>query len=348
VISFPEEIVRHTLVELLQLPSPTGNAGRAVEYIEDRMKLHGLEPKRDNKGGLLVTLRGKNDRIHRFVTAHVDTLGAMVKEIKANGRLKLAKIGGFGWFSVDGAYCRVHARDGREWTGTILASHTSVHVYADAETQKRSDEHMEVRLDARVESAEDVKKLGIRVGDFVSFDPMVSITDTGFYKARHLDDKASAAVLVEMIARFRETGAMPAHTTHFYFSCFEEVGFGGNSGIPPEVREYLAVDMGAIGTGQATDEFCVSICAKDASGPYHYELTNRLIRLAEEHGIYYQVDLYPHYASDASAAVRAGHDVMHALIGPGVDASHAYERTHRDALENTWRLLAAYLMSDSL
>jgi putative aminopeptidase FrvX len=272
----------------------------------------------------------------------------MVKAIKENGRLKLSKIGGYGWFAVDGAYCYVETRKGDVIPGTILATHTSVHVYADAEEQKRTDEEMEVRLDERVNTAEEVKALGIRVGDYVSFDPQIMETESGFIKARHLDDKASAAILIELLIYLKENKRDLPHTTHFFFSNYEEVGFGANSSIPPQVREYLAVDMGAIGEGQATDEFCVSICAKDGSGPYHYGLTNRLIQLAEENGIYYQVDLYPHYASDASAAVRAGYDVMHALIGPGVDASHAYERTHRDALENTFRLLYHYLFSKSL
>ncbi|AUS09651.1 peptidase M42 [Laceyella sacchari] len=345
---FREKETRQTLVQLLNIQSPTGCAHEAIQYIEQRMDALGLPCKKNNKGSLMVTMKGEDDDVHRLVTVHVDTLGAMVKEIKANGRLRLSKIGGFGWFSVDGAYCFVKTRSGQVVPGTILATHTSVHVYADAEEQKRSDEHIEVRLDAKVSNADDVKALGISVGDYVAFDPQVVETESGFIKARHLDDKASAAILIELMADIKENNIKLPHTTHFFFSNFEEVGFGANSNIPAQVREYLVIDMGAIGEGQTTDEFCVSICAKDGSGPYHYELTSKLIRLAEEHGIYYQVDLYPYYASDGSAAVRAGFDVMHALIGPGVDASHAYERTHRDALEHTYRLLYHYLQSASL
>ncbi|KYQ86647.1 MULTISPECIES: M42 family metallopeptidase [Thermoactinomyces] len=345
-MNFPEEQVLTTLVELMQIQSPSGHTDHAIEYVTRRLTKAGMQPVFTNKGGVLVTIKGENDTQHRFVTAHVDTLGAMVKEIKEDGRLKLSKIGGFGWFSVDGAYCFVETRKGKVFTGTILASHTSVHVYHDAEKQERSDENMEVRLDVRAGSREEIEALGIRVGDFVSFDPSVVQTDTGFVKARHLDDKASVAVMLELLKHLKESGAKLPYTTHFYFSNFEEVGFGANAGIPVPVCEYVSVDMGATGEGQASDEFSVSICAKDGSGPYHYGLTNHLIRLAEEHHIAYQVDIYPHYASDASAAVRAGYDVKHALIGPGVDASHAYERTHRDALENTYLLLYHYLLSN--
>lgn len=347
-LQFPEQEVIQTLLELLKIRSPAGHAERAVHYVNRRLKQAGYQTVLDNKGGLRITVPGENQKQHRFVTVHVDTLGAMVKEIKANGRLKLSKIGGFGWFSVDGAYCYVETRKGEVISGTILSSRTSVHVYEDAETRKRSDETMEVRLDACVSSSEEVKALGIQVGDFVSFDPWVMKTETGFIKARHLDDKASAAVLIELLAAIKKAGVTLPYTTHFYFSNFEEVGFGANSNIPSLVREYVAVDMGAVGEGQTTDEYSVSICAKDGTGPYHYGLTNQLIRLAEENGLNYQVDIFPHYASDASVAVRAGFDVRHALMGPGVDASHAYERTHRDALENTYRLLFYYLTSKTM
>ncbi len=231
-MNFPEEQVLTTLVELMQIQSPSGHTDHAIEYVTRRLTKAGMQPVFTNKGGVLVTIKGENDTQHRFVTAHVDTLGAMVKEIKEDGRLKLSKIGGFGWFSVDGAYCFVETRKGKVFTGTILASHTSVHVYHDAEKQERSDENMEVRLDVRAGSREEIEALGIRVGDFVSFDPSVVQTDTGFVKARHLDDKASVAVMLELLKHLKESGAKLPYTTHFYFSNFEEVGFLGECRDP--------------------------------------------------------------------------------------------------------------------
>ena len=342
-------IVDH-LVRLVRIPSPTGAADEAVRFLKEKLspyasKLKLYEPA---KGGLLVTLAGEDQNHHRYLTAHVDTLGAMVKEIKPDGRLQLTHIGGFTWHSVEGNYCTVLTRSGGQVTGTILATHTSVHVYHDARKQERKAENMEVRLDARVEDAEAVRRLGIEVGDFVSFDPRVEVTESGFIKGRHMDDKASAAILLELIIQVVEQDLSLPHTTHFYFSTLEEVGFGANSNIPDRVREYLAVDMGAIGKGQTTDEFCVSICAKDSSGPYHYGLRKKLTELAEAEGLHHRVDIYPYYNSDASAAVRAGHDLIHGLVGPGVDASHAFERTHREALENTYRLLHRYIQTPSM
>ena len=85
---------------------------------------------------------------------------------------------------------------------------------------------------------------------------------------------------------------------------------------------------------------------KDASGPYHYGLRKRLTALCETNGIEYKLDIYPYYGSDASAAVKAGHDIVHGLIGPGIDASHAFERTHQSSLEQTAKLLYHYVLSD--
>lgn len=338
-----------TFCTLANIPSPTGNTAKAMNWIASELERIGLAYQRTNKGALLVTLPGQDDQQHRLLTAHVDTLGAMVKEIKANGRLKLTMIGGFAWNAVEGEYCQIETADGHIYTGTILTSKASVHVYGrDAGKLERTDELMEVRLDERVMSREDVLSLGISVGDFVSFDPRVVVTASGFIKSRHIDDKASVAILLAVLKEWQQAKQVLPYTTHFLFSNNEEIGYGGNSNIPPQTVEYLAIDMGAIGEGQATDEFSVSICAKDSSGPYHYGLRKHLVSLAQAAGIPYQVDIYPHYGSDASAALRAGHDIVHGLIGPGVDASHSHERTHKDALQHTAMLVWEYLFSAAL
>jgi len=331
--------------KLVSIPSPSGNTSKVISFIEEYIKDWGVEANRNHKGGLMITIKGKNDDKHRLLTAHVDTLGAMVKEVKANGRLKLSMIGGFRWNSVEGEYCEIETASGKTYTGTILMHQTSVHVYKDAGKAERNEENIEVRLDERVSSADEVRELGIEVGDFVSFDPRVQITKSGYIKSRHLDDKASVAILLQIIKRIQEEKLVLPYTTHFLISNNEEIGYGGNSNIPKETVEYIAVDMGAIGDGQASDEYTVSICAKDSSGPYHYGLRKHLIELARENQIDYKVDIYPFYGSDASSAIRAGADVKHGLIGPGIDASHAFERTHKSSLLNTEKLIFAYVQS---
>ncbi|WP_316568696.1 M42 family metallopeptidase [Neobacillus sp. YIM B06451] len=340
-----EEIVG-ILTNLVSIPSPTGNTEKAISYVEEYLKEYGVETYRNRKGGLIATIPGKDTGRHRMLTAHLDTLGAMVKEIKPSGRLKIDLIGGFKYNSIEGEYCTIETSTGKTYTGTILMHQTSVHVYKDAGKAERNQDNMEIRIDEKVHSAGEVRALGIEVGDFVSFDPRVEVTSSGYIKSRHLDDKASVAILMELIKRIKTDNIELPYTTHFLFSNNEEIGYGGNSNITPETVEYLAVDMGAMGDGQSTDEYTVSICVKDASGPYHYGLRKNLVNLAEEHGIPYKLDIYPYYGSDASAAIRSGHDIVHGLIGPGIDSSHAFERTHRLSLGHTGALLFEYVQSD--
>lgn len=331
------------LKQLVEIPSPSGYTKEIMDFMENILKQLQVNYIRTNKGALIATIKGTDDTKHRLLTAHTDTLGAMVKEVKGSGRLKLTMVGGFNWNAVEGEYCTIHTADGKKIRGTILMHQTTVHVYKNASGLPRDEQNIEVRIDEKVLTAEDTLKLGVDVGDFVSFDPRFEETENGFIKSRHLDDKASTALLLQLVKTIQDTDMTLPHTTHFYISNNEEIGYGGNSNVPAETVEYLAVDMGAIGDGQSSDEYTVSICAKDSSGPYHYELTRRLVELAKNENIEYKLDIYPYYGSDASAAIRAGYDVKHALLGPGIEASHAYERTHIDSLENTAKLLYSYV-----
>lgn len=334
------------IVKLTNTPSPTGFTTDIMNYIKAEVEGFGYEAVKTAKGGVLVTVIGENDQQHRMVTAHLDTLGAMVRAVKPDGRLKMDLVGGFGYPSIEGENCLIHcAKNGKNFTGTILMHQTSVHVYRDASTAERNQTNMEIRLDEKVTSADQTRALGIEVGDFISFDPRTIVTETGFIKSRHLDDKVSAAILLHLLKVYKEEGVTLPYTTHFYFSNNEEIGYGANSSIPSQVVEYLAVDMGAMGDDQQTDEYTVSICVKDGSGPYHYELRQHLVALAERDGIPYKLDIYPYYGSDASAAMRAGADVKHALLGAGIESSHSYERTHMDSVQATERMVDAYLKS---
>lgn len=333
------------LCGLLNTPSPTGFTDTAIEYTEKALSAFPeLRLERTNKGALLVTWPGERNDSPRALTAHVDTLGAMVKEIKDSGRLKLTQLGGYAWNTVEGEGLFVFTNDGRKVRGSLLFDKPSVHVYGKQADTKREDDNMEVRLDARVHSAEDVKALGIAVGDFVAFDPRVEITN-GFVRSRHLDDKACVANLVSAVKTLHDAGLRPAQTTYLLVSNYEEVGHGASAGIPADVTELVSVDMAAVGTGQESDEFHASLCVKDSGGPYHHGLSQRLRRLAEQEGIPYKVDIYPYYGSDGEAYWRAGGNVSVALIGPGVDASHNYERTHSEALVATTQWVCAYLLN---
>ena len=338
------EYIVESLVRLLNTPSPSGSTERAIELVAQEFEKLGVCYQKTRKGGLLATIEGKDRSRCRALSGHVDTLGAMVKDVKTNGRLRFAQVGGYTMHSVEGEYCTIESSSGTLYTGTILSTKSSVHVYHDLDKFERSLENMEIRLDERVSSAKEVESLGISIGDFIHFDPRCQVTQGGFVKSRHLDDKAGVAIILG-VAKFFAGREPPAHTTHLYISNYEEVGHGASYGIPGDTEELVAVDMGAIGEGQSTDEFTVSICAKDSSGPYDLTLRKHLSSLAKESGIGYKVDIYPYYGSDASAALRAGANLRACVVGPGVDASHSYERTHKDALANTCALMVEYLKS---
>ncbi len=336
-------IARHTC-DLCRIPSPTGFTDAAIAYMEKEFGRLGVPTRRTRKGALIATLPGRDTVNHRTLAAHVDTLGAMVKEIKSNGRLKLTRIGGYSGSTIEGEYVQVHTHDGRTISGTVLVTKASTHVHGQEHyKQERNEANLEVRLDEKVRSKEDVEELGIQVGDFISFDPRTVMTESGFIKSRHLDDKACAAILLGLAKAITEHKVELAATTHLFISNYEEVGHGAAAGIPAETAELIALDMAAVGEGQTSDEYSVTICVKDSSGPYDYELSRRLQYLASDQGIPYRVDIYPYYGSDASAALRAGGEFKAALVGPGIDASHSYERCHVDALEHTAWLMLEYL-----
>ncbi|WP_199615016.1 M42 family metallopeptidase [Paenibacillus alkalitolerans] len=341
-MSMNDEYGLPALERLLRCPSPTGYTELAMNLVAEEAARFGYAMERTAKGGGIITIQGTQPGPATLLSAHIDTLGAMVRSVKSGGTLRLTPVGGFMMQSIENEYCLIHTRSGRTYSGTILTSKPSVHVYEDARDFKRDEANYEVRIDEPVRSKEDVAALGISAGDAVSFDPRPVFFPNGFIKSRHLDDKASVAVLLSLLEHFARTGQRPRRTVKLLISNYEEIGHG-SSYIPEGVEEMIAVDMGAIGDDLTCTERDVSICAKDSTGPYDWEMTTRLVELAKKNGLSYAVDIYPKYGSDASAALRGGHNIRTALLGPGVHASHGMERTHADALRNTFSLLLAYI-----
>ncbi|MCU0520708.1 MAG: M42 family metallopeptidase [Anaerolineae bacterium] len=333
------------LVGLLNTPSPTGDTAQATRYVQTAVADLPVTTTYTRKGGLMLMWPGDAGN-PRALTAHVDTLGMMVRQIKGNGRLMLSQIGGYDWHSVETEGCTVVTHTGALVRGSILPTKASVHIYGnEARELKREAETVEVRLDARTGSKAETLALGIDVGDFVYIDPRVELTN-GFIRSRHLDDKAGVAAIYGAILALHRAGLAPRYRLDALISNYEEVGHGAANGIPADVTELVTVDMAAAGGEQNSDEFTVGICAKDSNGPYHLGLRRRLEHIAADNAIPYRTDTYPYYGSDGESAWRAGADLAVALIGPGVDASHSYERMHSDSLEATIRLLVAYLLSD--
>lgn len=330
---------------LLEQDSPSGFTLRAVEKAEALAQELGYETRRSRKGNLTILIPGREKEKKVGLAAHVDTLGLMVRGITGDGRLLITPIGGPLLPTLDGEYCRIYTRKGKVYTGTILSLSPAVHVDDDAKTRPRDEKNMAVRIDEVVYSREDVEKLGIAPGDYICYDPKTQVTPSGFLKSRFLDDKVSAACILTALKIMKDLGQKPRYDTEATFTVYEEVGHGGAT-FNPELSELLAVDMGCIGEELQCTEEQVSICAKDSAGPFDYELVSRLVALAEENGVNFAVDVYPHYSSDAAVAWRAGHDLPAALIGPGVHASHGMERTHWHGLQATLELIGLYLQAE--
>ena len=336
------DFILDELKTIMAIDSPTGYTENAAQAVAEEFNKLGYNATRTVKGGVLVDLGGKPEN-GILIETHLDTLGAMVVEIKGNGRLKMTPLGGLSPHNVETEDVRVVTRDGKIYTGTIQLSNASVHVNGGYNSTMRSFDNIEVVLDEDVNSAGDCKKLGIRVGDIVCVEPRLKITDSGFIKSRFLDDKLSVAILLGYAKYLKDEGITPDRRVYGHVTVYEEIGHGGSASVPAGVTEGLSVDMGCVGGSLACTEKMVSICAKDSGGPYNYEVVTGLINAAEKMGADYAVDIYPHYGSDVEATLHAGWDIKHGLIGSGVYASHGYERSHKDGVLNTLKVLIGYI-----
>lgn len=336
-----KEYILNFAKELLAIDSPSGYCKEAVAYVEKEAKELGYQTSKDEKGNLLIHVEGNSERTIGFC-AHVDTLGLMVRSIKEDGTLAFTNVGGPIIPTLDGEYCRVITRDKKVYTGTILSNYPAAHVFKEASKAIRECGNMHIRLDEIVKDKEDVEKLGIGNGDYIAIDPKTTITESGFVKSRFLDDKISVACLMGVLKEIVDKKINLKDNLTIIISTYEEVGHG-SSHIPNNISELIAVDMGCIGEDLACSEYDVSICAKDSSGPYDYDIVSELVNLSKKEKLQYVVDIYPMYGSDVSAALRGGNNIKGALIGPGVHASHGMERTHYQALENTIKLILAYI-----
>ena len=334
--------VKSLINKIFLTDSPTGYSKNIDNVLIEELKNIGYMPTITNKGNIKLFIEGKDHSKKVATSAHVDTLGLMVRSINQDGTLMVTNVGGPQIPTLDGEYCKIITRDGKIYQGTILCKSQSSHVYPDAKSLPRDLENMIVRIDEITKSKEETKKLGIDNGDYVCYDPKTVLTESGFLKSRFIDDKGSVIGILGVLKEMHDKKVIPTYDTYVYFVNQEEVGHGAAT-VDKDIDEFVTVDMGCVGLDLAGNEFAVSICAKDSGGPYSYDLTTRLINIAKEKNLNYTVDIFPYYGSDIGAAWRSGVDCKGALIGQGVSASHGMERTHLDGIKNTMELLYSYL-----
>ena len=331
-----ESIVGY-LEKMVKIPSPTGFTDRIIVCLKKHAMEMGFEWQETKKGSIFFKFPGTSAKPKKIMlAAHVDTLGAMVTEVR-DQTLKLALVGTYPYLYLIGDYCKIHTFDGQSFEGTILPDNPASHVNKNLSELNINRDTISVRPDIVLEEGESLADY-FQSGNFISLDPKFTRVN-GFIKTRHLDDKAPAAIMLHLADRLKEE---PSESDiYLYFNVTEETG-QGISGLP-ELDELIIMDMGVVGEGCQGTEFDVSLCTMDSSGPYHYGLTRRLAACAEKAKIPYKTDVFPYYSSDGSTYLRGGHDVKTALIGPGVGASHGYERTHEIALDRTYRLVWTYI-----
>ncbi len=341
---FNKDFTTKVLERIINIPSPTGFCKEVINEVGKIAGEFGYKFEKNQKGNGIITIDGEDNSYCIGIPVHVDTLGAMVRSINSNGTLRITSLGGNMYSTLDGEYCKIHTRNGKVYTGTMLCSSPAAHVFPDSKTKERNEENMMIRLDELVYSKADTEKLEIATGDFISIEPKFQITESGFIKSRYMDDKAGTACALSLMEIFNRTKTKPKNKVKILISTYEEVGHGC-SWLPDDVNELVGIDMGCIGLDLACTEEMVSICVKDSSGPYDYDVTTKLINLAKEKKLGFAQDVYPMYGSDVSAALSGGNNIRGGLIGPGVNASHGMERTHIKGLENTVELIYAYVMA---
>lgn len=328
---------------IVEVPSPTEYNVKLNPVLTSYATELGCEMTFDNRENAYISLDGEDNSKTVLISAHADTLGLMVRKIDSDGMIRIRMLGGVNIPSIEGETVTVHTRSGKEYTGLFVCRSHSIHAFENSRTLERNEENMMIILDERVSSKAEVEALGIRPGDIISIDPRCQILENGFVKSRFIDDKGAIACCFSAIKYMKENNLKPKYRTIFQFTYAEEIGFGSNY-IPDGVSEMVGIDIGLISPECDGNEFSVSICAKDASQVYDYDLTGRLIEYAKKAGCDYAVDVYYRYGSDVGTARRAGFDIKGALFGMAVYASHGMERTHTDGFCNTTNLLLAYLL----
>ncbi|MGB8433564.1 MAG: osmoprotectant NAGGN system M42 family peptidase [Burkholderiales bacterium] len=333
------------LQRLLDTPSPAGYTDTIVRLACEEFGQLGVDYELTRRGAIRAILPGHESRGARALSAHLDTLGAQVKNLKPNGRLELVPIGHWSSRFAEGARCTLFTDRG-SYRGSILPLKASGHTFNEQiDTQPVGWEHVELRVDALTRHTRDLERLGIAIGDIIAIDPRSEFLPNGFIVSRHLDDKAGCAAMFAAVKALVEHGEKPPVDTLFMLSISEEVGVGASS-LPTEgLASLVAIDNGTTAPGQASDEFGVTICMADQTGPFDYHLTRKLIRLCRENDIAFQQDVFRYYRSDSASAIEAGHDVRTALITFGIDASHGHERIHMHALRSLAELVTAYALS---
>jgi peptidase M42 family hydrolase len=341
-----KQYLQEQLLSLVQIPSPSGYTDQVVHYVCKQLEFFKVPYNVTRRGAIRATLKGTIDTLDRAVCVHLDTLGAMVKRLKPNGRLAIASIGTWSSRFAEGARVTVFTQN-KKIRGRILPLKASGHVYNDEiDTQPVSWDNLEVRVDTNCSNQDELISYGFETGNYIAIDPCPEIDENGYINSRHLDDKAGAAILLSLIKVIKTSNIQLPVDCHLLFTISEEVGMGATEVLYSDITEMIVIDSAMVAPQQNTTEYATTLVMMDQTGPFDYHLNKKLTNLCIENNIDFRKDIFRYYRSDAASAIEAGSDIRTALIGFGVDSSHGYERTHILSLENTAQLVFEYMQSE--
>lgn len=328
------------VLQLVKTPSPVGMTERATALVDTWLRDLGYHPKYTRRGVLYVEVGDGPPR--RALATHLDTLGAMVTELKPNGRLALRNTGTWAARFAEGARVTIFS-DNAEHRGTILPLKASGHRFnTEVDTQPADWDNLEIRIDAILPDREALVSAGFNVGDMVAIDAQPEVVD-GFIVSRHLDDKAGCATLLAVLKAIAENKVKVEVPFQAMFTIAEEIGIGGTHGFGPEVEELLAIDNAVTAPNQASRDDAVTIAMRDRQGPFDARMTRQMLTVCQQNHIPFVRDTFRHYRSDSAAAVEAGWDIRVGLICFSLDSSHGWERTHIASLTALARAIVGYL-----
>ncbi len=334
------------LETLLNIPSPTGFTDEIVQVTGRELERLGIPFELTRRGAIRAHLPGKLQQPDRALVVHLDTTGAMVKNLKENGRLELVPIGHWSSRFAEGARVTLYTET-EAFRGTILPLKASGHTFnEEVDQQPVAWQQVELRVDSVVKNVQDLQRLNINIGDYVAIDPQPEFLDNGFIVSRHLDNKAGVAILLAAARAIHESGVQLPVDIHLLFTISEETGSGASAILHRGASELVTIDNGTVAPGQNSRESGVTLAMMDSSGPFDFHLTRKLIDICQSYEIQHQRDVFRHYRCDSASAVEAGNDTRTALICFGIDASHGYERTHLNALRSLAELTTLYLQSE--
>jgi peptidase M42 family hydrolase len=341
------DYLRQMLVSLLNIPSPSGYTDQIVHFVGRELQRLGITYNVTRRGAIRATLKGcGRNMLDRAIAAHLDTLGAMVRQVEPSGRLAISPVGTWSSRFAEGARVTVYTESGPV-RGTVLPLKASGHAYGEAvDAQPVGWDHVEIRVDYDTRNLDHTRKTDIQVGDFVAFDTLPEFSADGFVNARHLDDKAGVAILLAIAKAVVDTRIALPIDCHLIFTIFEEVGSGASAAVYGDVAEMVVIDHAPVAPNQNATEFSAVVGMMDQTGPFDYHLNRKLLTLGKENKIALVKDVFRFYRSDSASAIESGSDTRTALVCFGVDGSHGYERTHISSLTAVADLVAYYIQSE--